>query len=151
MPPSLRDSRTLSLLRALHRAMRAVDAADEAGIAAYGLQHSEFDVVMTLGNTSGLRMSDLAARMLASPPNVTRIVKRLESLGLVRRDRGERSDREVIARLTPEGERLFARAYPAQYEHMNAFFSGRLTDRQQDALAELLRKLGADPSAVPAP
>lgn len=141
MPPSLRDTPTFTLLRTLHRAFRRVREVDLAGIARHGLAESEFDVIMTLGNTEGLRMCEVAQRTLTSPANVTRVMKVLEEKGLVGRERGELSDREVVARLTPAGERLFAEAYPMQHRYVAAAFDAVLTRDQQLALARQLEKL----------
>lgn len=142
MAESFRDSLALSLLRALHRSYRDVQCADSSNLEArWGLQHSEFDVIATLGNTDGFRMGEIAARTLSSPANVTRLVKRLEGRGLVTRQRSPRSDREVIARLTPAGVALFEEAYPAQYDFMRAWFDERLSADEQALLTQALQKL----------
>lgn len=141
MPPNLRDTPTFTLLRMLHRAFRRVREVDLAGIARHGLGESEFDVVMTLGNTHGLRMCEVAQRTLTSPANVTRVMKVLEEKGLVSRERGELSDREVVARLTSAGERLFAEAYPMQHRYVAAAFDAVLTRERQLRLASELEKL----------
>ncbi len=141
MAESFRDTPTLTLLRALHRSYRDVHCADSANLRQWGLQHSEFDVIATLGNTCGVRMGDIARRTLSSPANVTRIVKRLEQRGLVARARSATSDREVVARLTAEGESLFEETYAAQYHFMKGFFEERLTETERDNLTALLNKL----------
>ncbi len=142
MAENYRDSLTLSLLRALHRSYRDVQCADTQHLEGrWGLQHSEFDVIATLGNTAGIRMGEIAARTLSSPANVTRLVKRLEGRGLVERQRSPHSDREVIARLTAEGEALFEQSYPAQYEFLKTWFDERLDQDEQRALIGALRKL----------
>lgn len=141
MAESYRDSPTLTLLRALHRSYGDVHCADSRNLQQWGLQHSEFDVIATLGNTCGVRMGDVARRTLSSPANVTRIVKRLEERGLVSRCRSATSEREVVARLTGAGEALFEEAYVAQYHFMKAFFEERLTDDERLTLTALLNKL----------
>jgi MarR family 2-MHQ and catechol resistance regulon transcriptional repressor len=143
---SLRESRTLRLLRALHHAYRAVDCADAARMAeAFGLAQSEFDLLATLGNTDGMPMGQIASRMLTSPGNVTRLSKKLEERGLVTRQRASWSDRVVIARLTEEGEALFERIYPEHVAWLEGWFAERLPGDEQDALIELLLRLpGAD-------
>lgn len=86
-------------------------------------------------------MGEVARRMLASPPNVTRLVKQLEERGLVQRHRCPHSDRQVIARLTAEGEAVFDREYPAQVAYLEGWFDSRLDDDEQERLIELLQKL----------
>jgi MarR family 2-MHQ and catechol resistance regulon transcriptional repressor len=146
MAPKLRDSRTLSLLRALHRAYRSVNCADGQHIQdRFGLHQSEFDVLATLGNTDGLSMGEIAQRMLTSPGNVTRLVKKMEERGFVERQRAPWSDRVVIAKLTPEGGTVFEESYPAQVAFLEGLFAGRLEVEQQERLTELLDAL-ASPS-----
>src|SRR5262245_56950024 len=67
-----------------------------------GLSVSEFDMLVELGNQAGVRMSDLATRMVVSPGSVTRVAQSLAAKGLVTRQRAEHSDREVLARLMSE-------------------------------------------------
>lgn len=148
MADSYRDSLTLTLLRELHRAYRGVNCMDTEGIEAMGLAHSEFDVLATLGNTEGMPMGEMATRMLTSPGNVTRLVKRLEGRGLVQRRRAEWSDRVVIASLTPAGEDLFEQTYPAQYRHVKRWFDARLSDDQQQQLIDLLQSLQTPPGVA---
>ncbi len=156
MTASLRATPAVTLLRRFHRAYRKVREVDGIGIARFGLSDSEFDVVATLGNTAGLRMSDIAQRTLTSPANVTRVVKLLESKALLARNRGAASDREVVARLTLAGDRLFDRIYPQHYRFMVAALDAALTPNQQATLSELLERLAkleapAAASAVPEP
>lgn len=146
MTKNHRDSPTLRLLRALHRSYTDVQCADAAQLEGrWGLQHSEFDVIATLGNTDGIRMGEIAERTLSSPANITRLVKRLEGRGLVTRERSPQSDREVIARLTPAGVELFEQSYPAQVRFLKNWFGERLDQDEQEALIGALQKLRADP------
>lgn len=138
---SLRDTLPLRLLRGLTRATRLQHDEDVAELNRRGLQPGEFDVIATLGNTEGLTMGLIARRMLSSPPNVTRLVKALESKGLVRRARAPGNDREVIARLTEAGERVFEEEYPTQVAFLDQWFSARLCPEEQEQLATLLERL----------
>jgi DNA-binding MarR family transcriptional regulator len=140
---SYRDTPTLGLLRTLVRASQQLQTWMNENAAAYGLSSSEFDLVMTLGNTEGLRMCDAATRMLTSAPNLTRVAKRLEERGLVERQRSPDSDREVIIRLTSPGNDLFVAAYPRAYQQWRERFDARLSESEQSQLANLLLRLSA--------
>jgi DNA-binding MarR family transcriptional regulator len=98
-------------------------------------------MVATLGNTQGLRMHDLAQRMVTSPQNVTRVARALEARGLVERARSERSGREVICRLTAAGHRLFADLYPRAARFTIEVVDRSLSRREQTKLVELLERL----------
>lgn len=138
-----RQTTTLRLLRSLVEAHEAVMALDDGEIRAYGLASSEFDCLVTLGVGQPLRMCDLAQRSLLTKSHTTQVMKQLERRGLVRRERSPESDREVFASLTPAGQELFERVYPAQYEYLRRRFDERLSGREQEELTALLRKLGS--------
>jgi DNA-binding MarR family transcriptional regulator len=106
-----------------------------------GLSITEFDMLVELGNQTGMRMSDLAAKMVVSAANVTRVAQSLAAKGLVVRARAEHSEREVVARLTPEGQKLFERHFPKATAFMSGLMDERLNTAEQTKLAELLEKL----------
>ncbi len=141
MAVSYRNTPVLTLLRSVIRAKQRIEELAHANIARYGLAPGEFDVVMTLGNTDGLRMCDLAARTLTTPPNVTRLVKSLEQKGYVERRRNPESDREVITTLTAKGEALFEEAYPATYEYWKDHFGGIFSNAELKELSALLSRI----------
>jgi MarR family 2-MHQ and catechol resistance regulon transcriptional repressor len=138
---NFRDTRTIRLTRALVEAYTAWEAADFRQIAGYGLHRSEFDVLVNLGVAQPQTMRQLAGHTLLTKSNCTRVMKSLEARGLARRERCPESDREVLARLTPEGQALFERVYPLHYEHLKRWFDSRLDEREQEQLIALLRRL----------
>ena len=68
-------------------------------------------------------MSDLATKMVVSAANVTRVAQSLAAKGLVVRQRAEHSDREVLARLTPDGEALFQKHFPRAAAFMSSLIA----------------------------
>ncbi len=73
-------------------------------------------------------VTDLAKRLLLAQSSVTELVDRVEQAGLVRRERSADDGRVVYLRLTPEGERRFARAFHNLAEERRAL---------RDAIADL--------------
>lgn len=108
-----------------------------------GLSFTEFDMIIELGNQPGVRMSDLATKMIVSPANVTRLAQALAAKGLVTRERAAHSDREVLAALTAKGQAFFKENFPKATSFMTKLIDERLTGAEQAKLAELLEKLGA--------
>lgn len=106
-----------------------------------GLNLTEFDFLAALGNTGGLRMKDLARAMITTPSNVTRVCSSMEKKGLAVRERSAESDREVIARLTPEGEKRFEETFPRVVEFTTDSVSEHLTEDEQTAIADALERL----------
>jgi DNA-binding MarR family transcriptional regulator len=108
-----------------------------------GLSITEFDVIAALGNTQGLRMKDIAARLMASSStsNVTRLCISLESRGLLERKRAVDNDREVIASLTTKGEQLFAELFPKVTRFTRDYANARLPPEDLETLYGLLVRL----------
>src|SRR5262245_47440958 len=101
-----------------------------------GFSVTELDMVIELGNQSGLRMGELASRLLVSPANVTRLAQTLAEKEIVVRERREHSDREVFARLTPKGQALFERHFPKAASFMAGLMDEHLSSAEQSKLAE---------------
>ena len=131
----------MRLTRALVEAYDRWRDADERQIRGYGLHPSEFDVLVHLGVEQPQNMSQLAQRTLLSRSNCTRVMRCLEARGLARRERGAESDREVLASLTPAGEKLFQRIYPLHYDYLKSVYDSRLNEREQEQLIALLKRL----------
>src|SRR5437660_12666317 len=130
----------MRLTRALVRAYDHWREADLRQMEQYGVHPSEFDVLVHLGVEQPQKMTDLAERTLLTKSNCTRVMKCLERKGLARRERGPESDREVLASLTSEGEALFRRVYPLQYEYLKRLYVSRLDEREQEQLIDLLNR-----------
>ncbi|MGF1512183.1 MAG: MarR family winged helix-turn-helix transcriptional regulator [Elainellaceae cyanobacterium] len=108
----------LATVRELARAYQAFSAYSERFVRQYDLTPAQFDVVATLGNTSGLSMGDLGEKTLITKGTLTGIVDRLEKKGLVHRKVPPENRRSVIVGLTPDGKVLFEQAFPAHIADM---------------------------------
>ena len=146
--PPVKDWPQIRAFRMLLRAHARLSEEHRHRIGAFdGLAISEFDMLAALGNTSGLRMRELAEKMITSPGNVTRVAQALERRGLVVRQRAEHSDREVIAKLTPAGERQFHEHFLEIANFTCGLFDRALTVEETKQLTRLLGKLSQVPKA----
>ena len=144
--PPVKDWPQIRAFRMLLRAHARLSEEHRHRIGALdGLVISEFDMIAALGNTSGLRMRELAEKMITTPGNVTRVAQALEHRGLVVRQRAEHSDREVIAKLTPAGERHFYEHFLEIASFTRGLFDSVLTVEETKQLARLLDKLSQTP------
>lgn len=103
---------------------------------------SRFDVLahLDLAGDDGLSTSQLAARLLASKGNITRLLDRMAQDGLIER-RGDDADRRVSKiRLSSRGAELFARMAPA-HERWSHEILGTTGSGDRDSLVTLLRHL----------
>jgi DNA-binding MarR family transcriptional regulator len=132
----------LALLRADGRVGRAFERA----LARSGVTETRFNVLMELASNDGrLPNCDLASGLLRSPANVSALVDRMERDGLVRRVRGERDRRTVLAEITERGWETLAAAAPAVFAEERRIL-GDLTAPQRARLAQLLDMVAVQPS-----
>jgi DNA-binding MarR family transcriptional regulator len=91
----------------------------------------------------GLRMNDLAERILYSKSGFTRVVDRLEAAGLVRRVRPESDRRSILVVLTDRGRAMIHQARRHHRHAIEQHFSRHLTDADIKALTRALDKVSA--------
>ena len=85
-------------------ALALVDVLDAELERDAGIPLRWYDVLVHLEETpDGLRMNELAERILYSKSGFTRVVDRMEEAGLVRRVRPENDRRSILVVLTDEG------------------------------------------------
>ena len=131
----------VQILRRVWKAGAALRGKFDTHFAELDLPMIEFDLISALGNTEGLKMKDLAAAMITTPSNVTRVCAVMEEKGLLKRERSKASDREVIASLTPAGEKLFRDTFAKTVNQTAAILDSALDKDDQQTLAALLQRL----------
>lgn len=74
----------------------------------YGISNTQFNVLRILrgAEPGGLCRNELRDRLLTRMPDVTRLLDRMEEVGLVERARDTADRRQVTTRLTKQGRRL---------------------------------------------
>ncbi len=87
---------------------------------------------------NGLRMQELEERSLFTRSGLTRLVDRIEAAGLVLREPVPGDRRGVRVVLTPEGRRRHDKAFVEHLRLIEREFGGRLTQAQQQAVADAL-------------
>ncbi len=77
----------------------------------YGITPTQYNVLRILrgAGEKGLCRNEVRDRMIAQVPDVTRLLDRLEEMGLVARERDAADRRLVTTRITREGLELLAR------------------------------------------
>lgn len=101
-----------------------------------------YDVLVQLEETpEGLRMNELADRILYSKSGLTRIVDRMENAGLVRRYRPDSDRRSIFVLQTSKGRQAMERARPLHHRWIEQNFSDPLADADVEALARTFAKL----------
>jgi DNA-binding MarR family transcriptional regulator len=125
-------------------AMALVDVLDAELQHDAGIPMRWYDALVHLEETpDGLRMNELAERILYSKSGFTRVVDRMEEAGLVRRVRPENDRRSILVVLTDEGRETMEEARRHHRHSIEQHFSGHLADTDVKALARALEKLSA--------
>lgn len=72
---------------------------------AHGITHTQYNVLRILrgAGDKGLCRNEVRDRMVAKVPDATRLLDRMEAMGLIGRQRDSEDRRYVTARITPEG------------------------------------------------
>jgi DNA-binding MarR family transcriptional regulator len=95
---------------ALYSAQLAMAKIYRRQLAGLGLTYPQYLVMLVLWESDGLTVSTLGERLYLDSATLTPLLKRLQVLGLLRRDRGVQDQRQVLISLTPAGRALRARA-----------------------------------------
>ena len=126
--------------------------------AEFGLTLPQFDLLAQLDREDGgLRLGDLSKRMMVTNGNITGLIVRLETEGLIARETDDSDRRVTVARLTTEGKsrfRTFAAAHEAWLaELLSGVDSGARVSLLQllaEAKASIRTHLGAEEGPPPA-
>ncbi|AVH61376.1 MarR family transcriptional regulator [Streptomyces dengpaensis] len=95
---------------ALYAAQRAVTAAYRPLLEELGLTYPQYLVLLVLWERGETTVKELATALRLDYGTVSPLLKRLESAGLVRRERSAHDERSVRVTLTGRGELLRERA-----------------------------------------
>lgn len=114
--PGAREAREGSLLLdeqlcfALYAAQRAVTAAYRPLLEELGLTYPQYLVLLVLWERGETTVKELAEALRLDYGTVSPLLKRLESAGVVRRERAVHDERSVLVACTGRGEELRERA-----------------------------------------
>jgi DNA-binding MarR family transcriptional regulator len=125
-------------------ALALVDVLDTELERDAGIPLRWYDVLVHLEETpEGLRMNELAERILYSKSGFTRVVDRMEEAGLVRRVRPDNDRRSILVVLTDTGRETMENARRHHRDAIQQHFSQHLTDGDIKALTRALEKVSA--------
>ncbi|UUZ82528.1 MarR family transcriptional regulator [Paenibacillus sp. P26] len=76
-----------------------------------GLTYTQYIALLVLWEQDGLTVKELGERLYLDSGTLTPLLKKLESMGSLRRARDPQDERNVIVRLTEQGMQLKEKAY----------------------------------------
>ena len=129
----------------LLRASRAIEVELRERLRiAFGVTLPRFDVMAALARKqAGMTMTELSRYLMVSNGNVTGIIDRLVSEGMVARSRHAGDRRATFVRLTPKGQQQFAIIAKAHEGWIAEILAGVGT-AETESLIALLTALGVD-------
>ena len=129
----------VSIVRARDRLLRST----EEIIKQVGLSEPQFNVLRILrGAGEPLPTSEVGRRMITRVPDITRLVDRLEKMGMVSRERAPKGDRrQVLVRITAKGLECIAPLDEVLERHTTRMFAG-LSAADRRSLVEMLDRVG---------
>lgn len=131
----------LSTYVKLMRAVESITARIHKHLASAGLTLSQFAVLEALYHLGPLFQREIGQKLLRSSGNITMVVDNLEKRGYVRRERKKEDRRFMMVRLTDGGFELISKVFPP-YAAVIAREMNVLSEREQETLAQLCKKLG---------
>jgi MarR family transcriptional regulator, organic hydroperoxide resistance regulator len=106
MPMPLSDMICFSLYSATH----AMQAAYKPLLDAIGLTYPQYLVLTALWQSDGQTVGQIGQTLQLESNTLTPLLKRMEAQGLLTRARSSSDERQVVIRLSPQGQALQARA-----------------------------------------
>lgn len=123
------------------RLSRALGQVGPDEVCCEGLTPRQTAILRTLVAQEGARLMDLAASSGISPSAMTRVVERLEKLGLVQRVRGQAQDgRAAMVKITKEGREARRRVDELMRTRTGEII-GVLPESEREQVFEGLQKL----------
>ncbi len=135
---SLADEAHLSVLRTAEVLARGTAEL----LRPYSLTPTQYNVLRILrgAGSAGLPCSEIGARMVTHEPDVTRLLDRMNRMGLIARERGTADRRVVMTRITDEGLALLTRLDRPMTE-LNQQQVGWLSEAELRGLVDVLARV----------
>jgi DNA-binding MarR family transcriptional regulator len=123
----------------LERTTAVLSHAIAEALKPHGITPTQYNVLRILrgAGTPGLCRNEVRDRLVSQVPDVTRLLDRLEEVGLIERSRDAADRRLVTTRITAKGQQLL-RDLDAPVVEMHRRQLGHMTREQLRTLIELL-------------
>ena len=123
-------------------ASRLITQAYREPLEALGLTYPQYLVMLVLWEEDGQMVSQIGNKLQLDSGTLTPLLKRLESINLVKRERSEEDERKVVIQLTYPGKSLQNKAQMISETIMEKL--NKWTDRDRSRLKSLMDKVVED-------
>jgi DNA-binding MarR family transcriptional regulator len=114
-----------------------------ASLSKYGVTPAEATVLHVIMANPDVSHGELAEILLIQPPNMTKMLKRLEAEGLIDRLVSASDRRRVVLSLTPKARRLVLQYRGAAFAHEKTAFSAFSTAERKTFIRLVRRALAS--------
>lgn len=134
---------TQSLSLHLYTNSRIIIQLIQSRLNEFGLTYPQYLVLEVLWKEDGLRVNEIGKRLELDSGTLTPLLKKLEAMNFVKRQRGEADERTVTAELTYPGKSLQSKveASLTGFDELLQEFPSLAIDSLNQNLAELLESL----------
>jgi DNA-binding MarR family transcriptional regulator len=110
--------------------------------AVHGLTPGAASVLMIIKQNPGVRHGELADALLIQRPNMTKLMKRLEAQGLIKRLPAQKDRRHVALGLTAKGQKAVAAAR-AEFTAHDVIVQQFFSQPERSAMSDLVQRMHA--------
>ncbi|TGL60955.1 MarR family winged helix-turn-helix transcriptional regulator [Leptospira sarikeiensis] len=123
----------------LYASSRAVTALYRPLLEEFDLTYPQYLVLLVLWETDKIPLKDIGDRLFLDSGTLTPLLKKMESNGLLTRERSDQDERSLVVRLTTKGKKLQKKAIciPERLLEESGLTLEKVTDLKRD-LDELL-------------
>lgn len=132
-----------ALCFAIYSTNHAITRAYKPVLDKHGLTYPQYLVLLVLWERDGRTVSGIGDRLFLESSTLTPLLKRLEAAGFVRRERSKDDERQVVVRLTKEGQALHEKLADVPDHMLRLFGCGSEgAERIRAEVAELRDNIG---------
>ena len=106
-----------------------------------GLTYPQYLVMLVLWEKDQQPVNDIAKRLMLNTNTITPLLKRMETEGIVKREKGTEDARQVIVSLTAKGKAMEEQAQCIPNELMNSFTCNKILVESGESLAALFDEM----------
>lgn len=134
---------SLHLYRVFAKSFKSVNEHAVTGSKIQGFNPTAFAVMEVLYYKGSQPIQQIGAKLLLQSGNVTYVIDKLESNGLLKRQPCPRDRRVIYAELTEKGKELMDKLYPEFSDRIDYALSG-LDEDEKQTMINLLKKMGRE-------
>ena len=125
----------------LYSASRLITKAYKPYLDKMGLTYPQYLVLLVLWENDGLTVNQISEKLLLNTNTISPLLKRMEKMELLKRNRSSEDERSVIVQLTDKGKKLKIQALPIPEKLITELISDNIKFEDMLRLKDILNRL----------